>query len=84
MIDNWAHYSQSSNRDDRIIRSIDMCWFILEDVLVYTAAVLLDPIKRKSYIEELQSRYRGTALRAILGYAWFIKTKEGYGAQRCT
>ncbi|KAH7119462.1 hypothetical protein B0J13DRAFT_457805, partial [Dactylonectria estremocensis] len=53
------HYSQPSNRDDRIIHSIDMCWSILdkyyamtEDVLVYTAALLLDPIKRKSYIEE--------------------------------
>ncbi|KAG7418782.1 Zinc finger BED domain-containing protein DAYSLEEPER [Fusarium oxysporum f. sp. rapae] len=54
-----AHYSQPSNRDDRIIHSIDMCWFILdkyytmtEDVPVYAAALLLDPSKRKSYIEE--------------------------------
>ncbi|KAM5357384.1 hypothetical protein ACJZ2D_016318 [Fusarium nematophilum] len=54
-----AHYSQPSNRDDRIIHSIDMCWFILdnyytmtEDVPVYAAALLLDPFKRKSYIEE--------------------------------
>ncbi|KAG7404220.1 hypothetical protein Forpe1208_v016016 [Fusarium oxysporum f. sp. rapae] len=60
--DQWydaAHYSQPSNRDDRIIHSIDMCWFILdkyytmtEDVPVYAAALLLDPSKRKSYIEE--------------------------------
>ncbi|OBS17406.1 hypothetical protein FPOA_12058 [Fusarium poae] len=54
-----AHYSQPSNRDDRIIHSINMCWFILdkyytmtEDVPVYAAALLLDPSKRKSYIEE--------------------------------
>ncbi|KAF5537639.1 ribonuclease H [Fusarium phyllophilum] len=60
--DQWydaAHYSQPSNRDDRIIHSIDMCWFILdkyytmtEDVPVYAAALLLDPSKRKRYIEE--------------------------------
>ncbi|KAH7461718.1 hypothetical protein FOMA001_g18848 [Fusarium oxysporum f. sp. matthiolae] len=54
-----ALYSQPSNRDDRIIHSIDMCWFILdkyytmtEDIPVYAAALLLDPSKRKSYIEE--------------------------------
>ncbi|OWT42365.1 hypothetical protein VFPPC_18496 [Pochonia chlamydosporia 170] len=54
-----AHYLQLINRDDRIVHSIDMCWFILdkyytmtEDVPVYAAALLLDPSKRKNYIEE--------------------------------
>ncbi|KAH7111995.1 hypothetical protein EDB81DRAFT_828377 [Dactylonectria macrodidyma] len=74
-----------------------MCWLILdkdytltEDVTVYAAALLLDPAKRNSYIEEccpeewhegtVQSRCRDIALRAILGYACFINAKEGYGA----
>ena len=42
-----------------MVHSINMCWFVLDkyytitdDVPVYAAALLLDPSKRKSYIEE--------------------------------
>ncbi|KAF5705269.1 ribonuclease H [Fusarium mundagurra] len=77
-----ANYSQPSNRNDRIIHSINMCWFILdkyytmtENVPVYAAALLLDPSKRKSYIEECWPE-NGTRAQQSLAVPALLKRKK--------
>ncbi|KAF1981365.1 hypothetical protein K402DRAFT_342637 [Aulographum hederae CBS 113979] len=52
-------YSRPGQTDTRMLRSIDMGWFILDkyynlsdEAPVYTAAVLLDPRKRSAYIRQ--------------------------------
>jgi hypothetical protein len=52
-------FSQPLTRDPRMLRAIEMGWFVLnkyytmtEDVPVYAAALLLDPSKRLKYIKQ--------------------------------
>jgi hypothetical protein len=66
------HYSEEDSSDPRIVRAIDMGWYVLnkyhtlsEDVPVYTAALLLDPTKRMAYIEQNWPReWHDTAIEA--------------------
>ncbi|KAI7767310.1 hypothetical protein LZL87_013931 [Fusarium oxysporum] len=53
------HYNAPETRDERMLHAIDMGWFIMdkyytmtEDVPVYSAAFLLDPLKRDAYIKQ--------------------------------
>lgn len=52
-------FSQLESRDPRMLRAIEMGWFVLnkyytmtEDVPVYAAVLLLDPSKRLKYIKQ--------------------------------
>jgi hypothetical protein len=54
-----THYSQSSHYDSRMIRVIQMGWFVLdkyynltEEAPVYAAALLLDPSRRVAYLQK--------------------------------
>jgi hypothetical protein len=56
---NKMHYSQEDHRDPRMVRAIDMGWFVLdkyysktEEAPVYAAALLLDPSRRAAYIRK--------------------------------
>lgn len=56
---NKKQYSAVDTRDDRMLRSINMGWFVLNKYYqltancpTYAAALLLDPSKRKQYIEK--------------------------------
>ncbi|KAH7132699.1 hypothetical protein EDB81DRAFT_659926 [Dactylonectria macrodidyma] len=52
-------YQSGEHSDERMVRAIDMGWFILstyyrltDQVPVYAAALLLDPRKRIAYIKQ--------------------------------
>ncbi|KAF5132921.1 hypothetical protein E5D57_003559 [Metarhizium anisopliae] len=52
-------YRSGAHYDERMVRAIDMGWFILskyyrltDEVPVYAAALLLDPRKRVAYIKQ--------------------------------
>ena len=54
-----TRYSKPGSEDPRMLRAIEMGWFVLnkyytmtEDVPVYAAALLLDPSKRLAYLEK--------------------------------
>ena len=54
-----TYFSQPESEDPRMLRAIEMGWFILnkyytmtDDVPVYAAALLLDPSKRLKYIKQ--------------------------------
>jgi len=56
---NKTHYSQEDCYDSRMIRAIEMGWFVLdkyynltEETPVYAAALLLDPSRRAAYIRK--------------------------------
>ena len=56
---NKAHYSQDGSRDLRMVRAIEMGWFILDkyynltdETPAYAAALLLDPSRRAAYIRK--------------------------------
>lgn len=56
---NKIHYSQEDHWDPRMVRAIDMGWFVLdkyysktEEAPVYAAALLLDPSRRAAYIRK--------------------------------
>lgn len=56
---NKMHYSQGDHYDSRMIRAIEMGWFVLdkyynmtEEVPVYATALLLDPSRRAAYIRK--------------------------------
>ncbi|RYC79795.1 Beta-glucosidase 1B, partial [Fusarium oxysporum f. sp. narcissi] len=55
----WKLYQSDEHSDERMVRAIDMGWFILskyyrltDEVPVYAAALLLDPRKRIAYIKQ--------------------------------
>lgn len=52
-------YKSLATRDDLMLTSIEIGWFIIDEyykrsdeVPVYTAALLLDPLKRLTYIKK--------------------------------
>ncbi|KAF1730630.1 putative AC9 transposase [Beauveria bassiana] len=56
---NKVHYSQEDHRDLRMVRAIEMGWFVLnkyynltDETPVYAAALLLDPSRRAAYIRK--------------------------------
>ncbi|CEJ90326.1 hypothetical protein VHEMI06117 [[Torrubiella] hemipterigena] len=56
---NKLYYSQEDHLDPRMVRAIEMGWFVLakyynmtEEVPVYAAALLLDPSRRAAYIRQ--------------------------------
>jgi hypothetical protein len=56
---NKVHYSQEDHRDPRMVRAIEMGWFVLnkyynltDETPVYAAALLLDPSRRAAYIRK--------------------------------
>jgi hypothetical protein len=56
---NKTHYSQEDCYDPRMVRAIEMGWFVLdkyynmtEEAPVYAAALLLDPSRRAAYIRK--------------------------------
>lgn len=56
---NKMYYSQEDHQDPRMVRAIEMGWFVLdkyynmtEEVSVYAAALLLDPSRRAAYIRK--------------------------------
>ncbi|KAG9385278.1 hypothetical protein A1F94_004825 [Pyrenophora tritici-repentis] len=53
------HYSKDENEDLRMVRSIEMGWFVLEkyynmtdQVPVYASAILLNPASRAAYLKK--------------------------------
>lgn len=70
-----VQFSRTGSRDPRMLRAIEMGWFVLnkyytmtEDVPVYAAALLLDPSKRLKYIKQNWPRqWHDTALAGAQG-----------------
>jgi hypothetical protein len=56
---NKMYYSQEEHHDPRMVRAIEMGWFVhdmfynmIEEAPVYAAALLLDPSRRAAYIQK--------------------------------
>jgi hypothetical protein len=88
---NKEHYSQSEHRNPRMLRAIEMGWFVLdkyytmtEEVPVYASALLLNPSCRVAYLKKNWPREWHEPAIAAARRVWDLDFKNRLPPERPT